>query len=135
MGKKKSKQQQSKESGPSSASKAEEEVLLQKIVELEKQIAELNNNAAVSRSTSSFGIGEAPPEKSGYLFKWQDRSIGWGGTKWGLRYVSFSKYYIDFSRFASICTHNSFRSRFACKMGNFPTINRMRKSSRDICSH
>lgn len=104
MGKKKSKQQQSKESGPSSATKAEEE-LRQKILELEKQIAELNNNAAISRSTSSFGVGEAPPEKSGYLFKWQDRSIGWGGTKWALRYVSLSKYYIDiFPRFASILT-------------------------------
>jgi hypothetical protein len=30
----------------------------------------------------------APPGKSGYLFKWKDRSIGWGGTKWALRFVS-----------------------------------------------
>jgi diacylglycerol O-acyltransferase-1 len=28
--------------------------------------------------------------KSGYLFKWQDRSIGWSGTKWALRFVQLS---------------------------------------------
>jgi hypothetical protein len=32
-----------------------------------------------------------PPGKSGYLFKWQDRSIGWGGTKWALRFVSLDR--------------------------------------------
>lgn len=26
-------------------------------------------------------------EKRGYLYKWNDRSIGWSGSKWGLRYV------------------------------------------------
>jgi len=29
-----------------------------------------------------------PPGKKGYLFKWMDRSIGWGGTKWALRFVT-----------------------------------------------
>lgn len=28
-----------------------------------------------------------PSPKRGYLFKWNDRSIGWGGTKWALRFV------------------------------------------------
>jgi len=32
-----------------------------------------------------------PPGKCGYLFKWQDRSIGWGGTKWALRFVKLEK--------------------------------------------
>jgi len=32
-----------------------------------------------------------PPGKSGYLFKWQDRSIGWGGTKWALRYITLNR--------------------------------------------
>lgn len=32
-----------------------------------------------------------PPGKSGYLFKWQDRSIGWGGTKWALRFVNLDR--------------------------------------------
>mmetsp|Transcript_5189 Transcript_5189/g.6345 ORF Transcript_5189/g.6345 Transcript_5189/m.6345 type:complete len:744 (+) Transcript_5189:121-2352(+) len=28
-----------------------------------------------------------PPEKRGYLSKWRDRSIGWGGVKWDPRFV------------------------------------------------
>ena len=32
-----------------------------------------------------------PPGKSGYLYKWQDRSIGWGGTKWSLRFVNLDR--------------------------------------------
>jgi hypothetical protein len=32
-----------------------------------------------------------PPGKSGYLFKWQDRSIGWGGTNWALRFVKLDR--------------------------------------------
>jgi hypothetical protein len=28
-----------------------------------------------------------PASKRGYLFKWLDRTIGWSGTKWGLRFV------------------------------------------------
>lgn len=29
--------------------------------------------------------------KSGYLSKWQDRQIGWGGTKWDLRFVRLER--------------------------------------------
>lgn len=29
--------------------------------------------------------------KRGYLSKWRDREIGWGGTKWGLRFVVLEK--------------------------------------------
>ena len=34
-------------------------------------------------------IQKIPPlvSKRGYLFKWLDRTIGWSGTKWGLRFV------------------------------------------------
>jgi len=31
---------------------------------------------------------KTPPPKSGYLFKWQDRDLTWGGSKWDLRNVS-----------------------------------------------
>jgi hypothetical protein len=31
-----------------------------------------------------------PASKRGYLFKWLDRTIGWSGTKWGLRFVSLN---------------------------------------------
>lgn len=97
--KQKTEQQSSKPAvlaaGSSSSSAMEDNhALRQKIILLEKQLDDLNNLASSSRSngggngnSSSFGIGEAVPEKSGYLFKWQDRSIGWGGTKWGLRFV------------------------------------------------
>lgn len=29
-----------------------------------------------------------PPSKRGYLYRWVDRSIGWSGTKWALRFVT-----------------------------------------------
>jgi diacylglycerol O-acyltransferase-1 len=29
-----------------------------------------------------------PPSKRGYLFRWVDRSIGWSGSKWALRFVT-----------------------------------------------
>jgi hypothetical protein len=34
-------------------------------------------------------LQKIPPlvSKRGYLFKWLDRTIGWSGTKWGLRFV------------------------------------------------
>lgn len=31
-----------------------------------------------------------PASKRGYLFKWLDRTIGWSGTKWALRFVSLN---------------------------------------------
>jgi hypothetical protein len=32
-----------------------------------------------------------PPAKSGYLFKWQDRTIGFSGSKWSLRFVKLDR--------------------------------------------
>ena len=87
MGKKKSKQQQSKAAAAAAAAPETDEELREKILLLEKQLQHLNKNTPNNNSSFNFGLGEAPPEKSGYLFKWQDRSIGWGGTKWGLRFV------------------------------------------------
>ena len=53
------------------------EELREKILLLEKQLQDVNNsNTSNSGSVFNFGLGEAPPEKSGYLFKCQDRSIG-----------------------------------------------------------
>jgi len=64
----------------SSASGGSEEHLRAEIYRLQQQVHELSRPKPAEDSV-------AAPEKSGYLFKWQDRSIGWGGTKWGLRYV------------------------------------------------
>ena len=50
---------------------------------LKQKLGELQASSTTSSTTATL----APPNKSGYLFKWQDRSIGWGGTKWGLRFV------------------------------------------------
>eukprot|EP00984_Skeletonema_dohrnii_P027981 scaffold17774_cov117-Skeletonema_dohrnii-CCMP3373.AAC.2 len=92
MGKKKPKQpQQTKAADAANVDvAASDEALREKILKLEKQLEDLNNNTNNNNNNNfGFGLGEvvAPPEKSGYLFKWQDRSIGWGGTKWGLRFV------------------------------------------------
>jgi len=58
----------------------EVEFLKQKINELQSTASQ--KGALPLPSLSSSLTTMAPPEKSGYLFKWQDRSIGWGGTKW-----------------------------------------------------
>ena len=113
MGKKKSKQHQKQQqikasaaaaaaaaAADLSASQETDVTLREKILLLEKQLKDLNNNNdaparnnSSSSNSNSFGIAsEAPHEKSGYLFKWQDRSIGWGGTKWGLRFVRLDHY-------------------------------------------
>lgn len=42
-----------------------------------------------SDSTSSEIL--PPPGKSGYLFKWQDRTIGFSGSKWALRFVKLDR--------------------------------------------
>ena len=56
------------------------EFLKQKLHELQSTASQ--NGTLPLPSLSSSLTTMAPPEKSGYLFKWQDRSIGWGGTKW-----------------------------------------------------
>lgn len=46
-----------------------------------------------SRSATAVAAGNGKSlttsiSKKGYLFKWMDREIGWGGTKWALRFVT-----------------------------------------------
>ena len=64
-----------------STMEASTEDLRAEIRRLQQQVHEL------SRPKPEDANSVVAPQKSGYLFKWQDRSIGWGGTKWGLRYV------------------------------------------------
>jgi diacylglycerol O-acyltransferase-1 len=47
---------------------------------------------AANAKTVTATKARLPPEKSGYLFKWQDRSMGWGGTKWALRFVRLDQH-------------------------------------------
>jgi hypothetical protein len=71
--------------------------LRDRAAQLEKELNQVN--AALGRLGESREI-LAPPGKSGYLFKWQDRSIGWGGTKWALRFIS-----LDRGRISSYYNH------------------------------
>ena len=36
--------------------------------------------------------------KRGYLFRWNDRSIGWGGTKWELRFLALEHGHLSYYR-------------------------------------
>ncbi|CAB9524996.1 Diacylglycerol O-acyltransferase 1 [Seminavis robusta] len=67
--------------------------LQQQLAETKQELNRLREDSecdAQSREfTQKFTIDVSPPpEKKGYLFQWQDRSIGWGGTKWSLLFVS-----------------------------------------------
>lgn len=86
--------------GADGGGKDDVETLKNRIAQLEREL---------QHATSSVGgEGEAnidaPPvptstsSKSGYLFKWQDRSIGWGGTKWSLRFVSLDRGRLSYYR-------------------------------------
>ena len=52
-----------------------------------------------------------PPFKGGYLFKWQDRSIGWSGTKWALRYVA-----LDRGRMSYYSSHLETQARYTLSL-------------------
>jgi hypothetical protein len=78
--------------------KVGEAELQNRIRDLERQLYEAkqslnrmeNDHNGEDNGASSFtSVATAPPllSKRGYLFKWADRSIGWGGTKWALRFV------------------------------------------------
>jgi hypothetical protein len=72
-------------------------------LDLERQVEELQNELARTRQELEKLRDEAeldgeardvfapPPDKKGYMFQWQDRSIGWGGTKWSLLFVSLER--------------------------------------------
>lgn len=77
-------------------------------------------NSSENDSTSSKAGGRshadsisAPPSKSGYLFKWQDRSIGWGGTKWDLRFVRLER-----GRLSYFKTHFDIAPRYVLTLKN-----------------
>lgn len=49
----------------------------------------LNQLSKNSKFISLDEIQVGPPaSRKGYLFKWADRSVGWSGSKWALRFVS-----------------------------------------------
>jgi len=74
--------------------KVSEAEIQNRIRDLERQLHEAKRSLNLigdedeKNGTSSYALATAPLlSKRGYLFKWADRSIGWGGTKWALRFV------------------------------------------------
>lgn len=66
----------------------EKNALQQQIDELRHNISEFTDNEV--QQAEGHDLNQNPinaHSKSGYLSKWQDRAIGWGGTKWDLRFV------------------------------------------------
>jgi len=122
---------------------ASEDDLKRKIVDLKKQLREAevalegvegdgkvepkgsdNGSTDVDESTRTFGkngvsssmseLIRSPVGHRGYLFKWQDRSIGWGGTKWALRFVSLQQGKISYFR-----SHNDTEPRYVLSLRGF----------------
>jgi len=52
-------------------------------------------------------------EKSGYLYKWQDRTIGWTGTKWDLRFVRLERGRLSYYR-----NHSDVSPRYVLTLRN-----------------
>lgn len=95
------------QSEASLGSKLAEAELLKRVETLETELAaardalerlQARSDDDASNPTSRLGSSAAsplrhkraiaPPSKKGYLFKWMDRTIGFGGTKWALRFVT-----------------------------------------------
>jgi hypothetical protein len=88
------------------------DALLKKVAEAELQdrITELEKNLREAKQALSRMRGDQDERdqnghsygtiisKRDYLFKWQDRYIGWGGTKWALRFVSLEQGKISYFR-------------------------------------
>lgn len=60
--------------------KEEKETLEKRLSDIEVELSK--HGEVTTKRTSYTSIA-----KASYLYKWQDRAIGWGGTKWSLRYV------------------------------------------------
>jgi len=93
-----------------------EKALLEKeLVRLSSEISERsgNTNGNGDADANAKSITPAPASKSGYLFKWQDRSIGWGGTKWDLRFVRLEK-----GRLSYYKTHGDTAPRYLLTLKN-----------------
>lgn len=55
--------------------------------------------AALSRHEQFQSLpSRPPPQKRGYLFRWNDRSIGFGGTKWELRFIQLEHGHLSYYR-------------------------------------
>ena len=74
------------------------EVAKDELKNLENDSRSNVKGAAAAPKRASSVLSTFASGKSGYLYKWQDRSIGWGGTKWGLRFVSLEGGKLSYKR-------------------------------------
>lgn len=67
--------------------------LKMQLAQLQSELREVKENSRLAprHSVTNTSTTFAATRKSGYLFKWQDREIGWGGTKWDLRFVRLER--------------------------------------------
>lgn len=83
-------------SNGSLASKTAEAKLQKQIENLKSELQAAENNLQKLREHNG-STSQSPTKqrqvlaKKGYLFKWQDRSIGWTGSKWALRFVELDR--------------------------------------------
>jgi hypothetical protein len=63
------------------------------------------------KHSSTGAIVRRPIDKRGYCFKWNDRSIGWGGTKWELRFVVLEHGHLSYYR-----THTDTAPRYVLSL-------------------
>ena len=86
--------------------------------QLQEQTQKSISSSTTTESKSGSSSTESPSqiihiEKSGYLYKWQDRSIGWTGTKWDLRFVRLARGRLSYYR-----THNDNSPRYILTLRN-----------------
>ncbi len=90
----------------------QKEELLNQIKEIDKELGQNSEDANDYKNE----VDPAPVvllEKSGYLFKWQDRTIGWTGTKWDLRFVRLERGRLSYYR-----THSDPSPRYVLTLKN-----------------
>lgn len=70
------------------------------------------------------------PAKRGYLSKWQTRTIGWGGTKWDLRFVVLEQ-----GRLAYYRTHRDIAPRYVLVLNGCAVRDEGFKSRKSVRDH
>ena len=114
--------------------KCQKESLLSQLEEIEKELNQkekkkdsstsvtknsiVGNNNSTATTTTTTATATASSsimhyEKSGYLYKWQDRTIGWTGTKWDLRFVR-----LEMGRLSYYKTHSDPSPRYVLTLRN-----------------
>jgi len=77
----------------------EKDTLQQRIDDISHELSERNDDTIEQTHHNELKQNcLSTQSKSGYLFKWQDRAIGWGGMKWDLRFVRLERGRLSYYR-------------------------------------